>query len=280
MALEIRIERITPIYPSKVFIQWSLINPTESGSYTFTIHRSGSTGGDWEVLLAGGQNIYNYIDDLTDQPLHPDDGKVNLLSLQRQIYYRVTVVPPSGCVNQATSEPHALRPELKEAWLQGLRRRLKYDEEILWKTHNGVWLIILKRRKWGTRCTTCYDPVTKAILEEHCPECWGTGFVNGYWDPVTTIGRIYPPSNIDVQTTPRSTKESSNHLITLTDIPYLEDQDLIIERDANKRFMVRRQTQTELKRRTVHQQVTASYIEHGAVEYEIPVDFRASPPII
>ena len=280
MALGIRIERVTPIYPSKVFLQWSLIDPTESGSYTFTIHRSGSTGGDWEVLLAGGQNIYNYIDDLTEQPLHPDDGKVNLLSLQRQIYYRVTVVPPSGCTNQATAEPHALRPELTQPWLQGLRRRLKHDEVILWKTHNGVPLIILKRRKWGTRCTNCYDPTTKALLEEHCTQCWGTGFVDGYWDPVTTYGRIYPPSNIDVQTTPRSRKEASQHLITLTDVPYLEDQDLIIERDANKRFVVRRQTQTELKRRTVHQQVTASYIEHGAVEYEIPVDFRAAPPII
>ena len=179
MTLGIRIERLTPIYPTKVFLQWSLIDPSETGSYTFTVERSGSTEGPWEVLLAGGQNIYNYIDDLSDQPDQPDDGKVNLLSLQRQIYYRVTVVPPSGCANQCISDAHGIRPELVQPWLQGLRRRLKYDEEILWKTHNGVYLIILKRRKWGTRCTTCYDPVTKALLEEHCTECYGTGFVDG-----------------------------------------------------------------------------------------------------
>jgi hypothetical protein len=280
MGLGIRITQLTPVYPTKVFLQWDLDNPTESGSYTFAIQRSGSSEGPWETLRAGAPNIFNYVDDLTNQPQYGDDEKVHLYSLQKQIYYRVTVVPPSGCVNQATSDPHCIRPELVEPWLAGLRRRLRYDEDILFRKFNGVPLVILKRRRWGDRCTECYDAVTQSILKEHCTECYGTGFKLGYWSPVTTWGRIYPPHNIDPQTTPRDKRESSQQLITLLDIPLLEDNDLIIERDANQRFCIRRQTQTELKRRSVHQQVTGSLIERGAVEYEIPVDFRAAPPII
>lgn len=261
-------------------MQWDLINPTESGSYTFTIERCGSVQGPWEVLHAGLQNSYNYIDDMRTQPTHPEDGKPHLFSLQKQFYYRVTVIPPSGCVNGAQTAPHGIHKTDLPPIQAGLRRRLRYDEAILFQRFNGVKLILLKRRLWGERCTECYDATTRAVTKEHCMTCYGTSFKTGYWNPVTTFGRIYPPDNIDVQTTERDKREASQHLITLLDVPRLQDGDLIIELDTNYRHIVRNQKQTELQRKSVHQQVTTSLIQHGAIEYLIPVDTRTAPPLL
>lgn len=280
MALGIKITKITPLFPKRIFIQWDLIDPTESGSYTFNIERSGSTEGPWEALLTGTQNSYNYIDDLTTQDNQPDDGKVNLLSLQRQIFYRIKAIPPSGCTNSALSIPRGLDEIDLDPVAAGLRRRLRYDEDILFKRHNGVRLVLLKRRRWGTRCSSCYDPVTRATTREHCPICYGTSFIDGYWEPVVIWGRVNTPKNVDVETTSQGQHESATQVVTLLDVPLLEDKDLIIETNTNQRHIVRRRRQTELRRQTVHQQVTTSLLARNAVEYTIPVDLRAIPPLL
>jgi len=279
MSLGIRITKVTPLFPKRVFIQWDLLDPSESGSYTFTVARSGSSDGPWETLIAGTQNSFNYIDDMENQPHLPTDGKAHLYSLQREIYYRITVVPPSGCANQAVSDPHGLETELDPV-ARGVRRRLRYDETILFKRHNGVRLIVLKRRFWGERCTECYDPTTRATTKEYCETCYGTSFKQGYWNPVVVWGRVNTPKNVQAQTTERNKKEAAPHVITLLDVPVLQDKDLIIESATNLRHEVRNQRQTELRRRTVHQQVTTSLLAHDAIEYRIPVDLRATPPLL
>jgi hypothetical protein len=281
VALGIRITKVTPLYPRRIFLQWDLIDPTESGSYTFSIKRSGSINGPWEVLVAGEQNNYNYIDDFLDQPHLPDDGKAHAHSLARNIYYVVTVIPPSGCANSAISDPHGFEPAL-DPIPTGLRRRLQYDETVLFKRHNGVRLVLLKRRWWGHRCPDCYDPVTQATTKEQCLTCYGTSFIGGYWSPVVVWGRVNTPKKVEAEFigSPRNMKEASPHVITLLDVPLLQDKDLLIETSTNNRYTVRRQTQTELRRHSVHQQVTASLMEHGSVEYRIPVDLRATPPLL
>jgi hypothetical protein len=279
MALGIRLTKITPLYPTRVFLQWDLTSPTEDGSYTFTVERSGSSEGPWAVLIAGLQNTYNYIDDLTDQPTLPDDGKANLFSLQRQIHYRVTVIPPSGCANQAravASSPEKNLPPVQA----GLRRRLQYDEQILFRRFNGVKLAILKRKRWGTRCTTCYDETTHTVINSHCDECYSTGFKDGFWDPVIVYGRVHPPTNVQAQTTQRDKQEAAQQRVTMLEVPIVEDRDLIVELDTNERHQVRGQVQTEIRRKVVHQQATVSTIERGSVEYTVPVDLRATPPIL
>lgn len=278
MPLGCIITKVTPLYPQRIFIQWDLLNPTESGSYTFRIERSGSTEGPWTALQAGMQNTYNYIDDFT-KPVLDNNAVAHPFSLQRQFYYRVTAVPPSGCVNSAISDPHGIEPELPPIQ-RGLRRKLRYEETRLWKAFSGVRLALVKRRHWGERCTECWDETTNTNTKEHCETCYGTTFVGGYWDPVVVYGRIHPPHNVTAQTTQKDKNEQSQHLITVLDVPLLQDDDLIVEIDTNQRHVVRRKTQTELKRRSVHQQLTTSLIERGGIEYYLPVDLRATPPLL
>jgi len=278
MALGCVITQVTPLFPRRIFIQWDLLNPTESGSYTFRVERSGSTEGPWTALQAGMQNTFNFIDDFT-QPVLEDNAVAHPFSLQRQFYYRVLAVPPSGCAAQALSDPHGVEPELPPIQ-RGLRRKLRYEESRIWKAYSGVRLALLKRRRWGVRCPDCWDAMTNSCTIEHCETCYGTSFTGGYWNPVIVYGRIHPPNNVTAQTTQRDKNESTQHLITVLDVPLLQDDDMIVETDTNQRHIVRRKTQTELKRRSVHQQLTTSLIERGGIEYCLPVDLRATPPLL
>jgi hypothetical protein len=281
VALGIRIAQLVPLFPHKVYLQWDLLNPTEHGTYLFKVERSGSSGGPWEILTASLQNGYNYLDNLKQQPTLPVDGKAHLYSLQREIYYRVTVIPPSGCANGAQTEPHGLyRTESTLMPHQrGLRRRLLYDERIVLSRMNGVRVVLLKKRRWGDRCSVCYDKLTRAVTREACPTCYGTSFTGGYWNPVLTWGRVYPPQAVTAATATPGKVESTKHNIQLLDVPLLQDDDLLVEVDTNNRFSIERQTQTEIVRKPVHQLVTASLLARGAVEYTIPVDPRTIPPL-
>jgi hypothetical protein len=279
MALGIHITKITPLYPRKVFFQWDLDNPTENGTYNFRIERSGAPNGPWTLIEPNLANTFNYVDDFTKPAEQADDGRLNLLSLQRQIYYRVTATPPSGCDNEATSVPHALHNELPLIQA-GLRRKLQYESTIMWRRWNGTKLALLKRRNWGERCKECYDPTTRSALKEFCDTCYGTTFVGGYWDPIVVYGRVHPPHNVTAQTTQRDKQESSNHHVTILDFPIMEDDDIVVELDTNQRHIVRRQSQTELKRHPVHQQLTTSLLARSCVEYQIPVDTTVTPPLL
>lgn len=279
MALGIEISQITPLFPNKIFLQWNLIDPTESGTYTFRVERSGSTNGPWEIIGNGLQNNYNYIDDLLEQPSLTDSGKLNLHALQRAVYYQVTVIPPSGCVNGATSSPRTIGDINVSPVAAGLRRRLRHDEEILFKRLNGTRLIILKQRFWGTRCPDCYDAITRASTQEHCATCYGTSFVGGYWNPIMTWGRINTPLNTQEQITSRNEHETAPQVITLLDVPLLQDKDIIVEVETNNRHVVRRQVQTELRRKSVHQQINTSLLARDSVVYEIPADPRTTPAL-
>jgi hypothetical protein len=280
MSLSVRITKVTPLYPKSVFLQWDLIDPTESGTYNFLLERSGSVEGPWTVIEPNLPNTFNYVDDFTKPDDQKDDGRINLLSLQRQIYYRVTATPPSGCDNDATSDPHGLENELSPIQA-GLRRKLRYEEGILWRRINGTKLALLKRKHWGERCTDdCYDTLTRTVVKEHCPVCFGTGFVGGYWNPVVVYGRIHPPDNIVAQTTQRDKQESSNHHISVPDIPLMQDNDIVVELVTNTRHIIRRKSQTEIARHHVHQQLTTSVLAHSSVEYEILVDATTTPPLL
>jgi len=274
MSLSVEITNVVPLFPTRVFLQWNILIP-EDGTHTVKVERSGSSGGAWTVLTSESDLFY-YIDDLGAQT-GGDLTKAALFSLQRQVYYRVTVTAPSGA--SAVSAVHGLVPDLPPVQA-GLRRRLQYDQQILWRRLNGMKLAILKRKQWGARCTVCFDPTTRSVTQEHCSTCFGTSFTGGYHTPVITWGRIVTPQNVNTQTTERDVKETATKRIHLIDVPRLQDSDLIVEIDTNERYIVRLQEQTEIRRKPVHQELTVSTVDHHSIEFRVLADLSFTLPLL
>jgi hypothetical protein len=275
MALSIEITRLLPLFPRGVFLQWDLINPTEVGSYSFNVYRSGSPEGPWESLSLGGIDIYNYSDVLPSTSTQAT-ADVNQLSLVRGIFYRVVAVPPSGTDNQV-EVVSAVEPRL-DGPQRLLKKKILRDESLTFKKLNGVEIAVVKRMHWGPRCAKCWDKTTKTVTRGNCTACYGTGFSPGYFTPVLTLGRrgTLPTAK---QISPQGISDYRPTQVTILDAPKVEPDDLLVFLKDNRRFIVKSAIQTELKTVGVHQKFEVSELARSCIEYRLVVDPTRIPPL-
>lgn len=311
--MKVYISRVSPIFPSSVFLGWDLIPDNGvSGNYTFTVGRSGSPNGPWTTISQPLTNVVNFIDRM-DQNLDngPDrNEEINLLSLAREIYYNVTCTSPNGVVTTSpavnldglspvtyqeqeftlgtlpnengqreVSDPR-MRAEIFPRWqkrLRLLRRKILRDEYIAMREAVGITLIILKRRHFGIRCDLCYDPLTRASTQTKCPECFGTSWKQGYFSGIETYGQVRPEP-VQTSASPQGQGDSKVSQFTILAFPKLEQDDLIVELYTDRRWQVQQVVPTELRRILVHQRVVASELGRQSIEYYVPATVPALSP--
>jgi len=294
------ITSVTPWFPKRVQLQWDLDEVTESGTFQFDVERSGSSEGPWTKIAENLADVYLYNDTL-------DQENANVLSLARDIYYRIRVVPPSGVLNaiysvvtnldgQAATETIGPRPVMgfqvldpaqfevdpltgqsvrphnrQPGRLRLLRRKILRDEYIRLRKLAGMEFWLLKRRHFGVRCTNCYDPATQEVTRSRCLVCYGTSWTGGYFSPVAILGGTQHASQIQSDISSQTKDDIHIRRIELLDFPRVDEGDLLVEKARNRRFLVKQRYYTSLKSVTVHQTVTTSELERQAIEFEIAV---------
>lgn len=276
----VEITRTTPVYRSPeetgVFVQWVVHSPPVAGIDSFRLERAGSPKGPFETVIENIED-YHFFDDLRHVPV-PDAGtreNLNFLSLQRNVYYRITATEPSGTTY--TSDPELIGDRLDRRNML-LRRKLHRDMWVGLKKFNGVPIVVLKRRHWGKRCTECFDPVTKSVTKPKCESCYGTSYEGGYWAPVQTYGR-FTVTNVQTTLTSHGKADLSQLRCYMLDHPVLEPDDVVIHLRMNKRYIVKHRTQTELRTVPVHQVLVVNELPRDSVEYRITVNYDHVPAI-
>lgn len=275
----VSITRTTALYPTRVFIQWD-VSSDESGTFFVDVFRSGGPAGPWESIATGLREAYNFVDEAFSLPPAPpsnENGRepVNLFSLSREIFYKVTVTPPSGWAAAFSSQPVPVEPGLDKR-TRLLKRKLLRDLSVGFRRLNGVPLSLLKRRRWGARCPVCWDQVLREATQEHCLTCYGTGFEGGYWSTVRVRGRR-EAATVQTQLSAHGESDVKYADYILLDYPRLEYKDVVVDLRSGDRYEVQRMTPTELKGVTVHQKLTVSLLGRNAVEYEVPVGLIDNP---
>lgn len=297
--MKVVITRIVPWHPTQVRLQWDLEDVTESGTFNFNVERSGSPLGPWTVVNAAPlPDTYLFDDPLVDE-------EANTISLVRDIYYRVHVVPPSGALNQFwspvvnldglveyeiyPSEPgNPERPAPKDQFEavpetglterqtdSDVRRRLikrkaVRDLYLQLKHLSGTEFVLLKRRHFGTRCATCYDELVRLVAKSNCPLCYGTSWVGGFYTGVPILGKILT-SPVQTQLTPQTVDDVALVRIQTLDFPRIDEGDILVELVHNRRFLVRQRYNTSLKTIIVHQTLSVSELSRVAAEFSVPV---------
>lgn len=275
----VTITRTTALYPSSVFVQWD-VSSDESGTFLVDLFRAGGPDGPWEPVATGLRDAYNALDvEFGAPPALPSNRNgrepLNLFSLSRELFYQVTVTPPSGPTAAFSSAPTPVEPGL-DTRTRLLKRKLIRDMAVAFKRLNGVPLVVLKRKRWGERCPVCWDPVLREASMEHCPTCFGTGFRDGYWSPTRTRGRREAAA-VQTQLTAHGESDVKYADFLILDFPRLEYKDLVIELRSDSRYEVQRVTPTELKGIAVHQKLTTSLLGRNSVEYDVPVSLIDQP---
>jgi hypothetical protein len=275
--MRVEITRTTPIYNNPattgVFVQWKVEQPPANTAIVFAIERAGSPEGPFEAI-ASNINTFHYFDGGRHIPV-PTDGtreNLNFLSLQRNIYYRITAT--AGTETVQSVEPVGDQLPRRQFLL---RRKMHRDIRVGFK-FSSVPLIVLKRRHWGLRCRECFDLLTKKVTKSRCETCYSTGFEGGFFDPVKIEGRLSVYA-VQEQMTQQDIVENEQKQLTVLDYPLLEIEDVVAELRMNKRYVVKHVSRTELRTVPVHQRAVLSELSRDAIEYRLFIN-EAHIPVI
>jgi len=260
MAAKITITRVLPVYPHEVFIQWTMENP-DNTPYTFKIFRSGSPTGPFEQVSEEEVRDNNFF--YMDQP-------VPQLNLTNRAWYIVQAIPETGPDNAAASAPQTVFHQ-EDKWRGRIGRKARRDLDIQLRKLNGVKLVALKRKRFGTRCSVCYNPRTKDVVLSSCGKCYGTSFDGGYHDPVTIWAKL-DPAVVSQRADNTGLTDSAMFSATMLDYPLMEPEDVLVEMRTNRRFIVRQKIPTESSRITVHQDLQISELSRADAAYAVELD--------
>ncbi len=255
MAYDITIERVAPYGRQSTVVQWSPgENIRSAGSLNFSVYMSGNPGGPWELLAE------NLVDTLVYE-----DVEHKTYSGLKDRYYKVTA-------NDGTfeSKPHPIVGHInKQKYL--ISRKIFNDELIMLSKGNGIRMAVIKRKHWGERCS-CVDPATKVVVKPNCEICQGTKIIQGYFKPMYVWGHVQPSSLGTDVTPPTSVPEIETTQAMLLSFPIVFKDDILVEMDTNKRWLVVSSKNTELVRNPVHQDIVMSRLPVDDAAYNLEVE--------
>lgn len=273
--MKLRFTKFSAIFPYGYFVQWTIddLDAAESGDFQFTLYRSGGPEGPWEKLFEG-QDQYSYLDKFTATQSTLDELQPNSMRMFDEIHYRVDCLLPSKTTLTVRDNTSAWDPDRK---MQQYLRKTQRDFRLSLK-FNGTRVVVLKKRRWGPRCLKCFDRRTKEVVRPNCRECYGTGFLQGYWTPFLTYARSNVTSNTTT-ITPMQKSDANDCTFWLPDYPQLERDDIIIRLTDQRRFRLDQQVETQIQLNTVHQEVGSQQIPLDNIVYRLLVTPDAVSPL-
>ena len=223
------------------------------------------SGGEWTRL--------NPNDPVRDSCVYVDDswGRCNY---DNDIYYRVIL---SDGVQEYASAPEPIMGVWnRHDWL--IARDIVRREYLRLRKFVGVAGWLLKRRNYGVKCPRCLDYDTQQPSATNCALCFGTGFERGYFNGI--------PLWVDFSVVEKA-KDVAMPLGTVDNVirpgrcvayPMVDEYDLWVDGDKNKRYLVRKlKTVAEVRAQPLVYVGEWHEIPGGRVEYDVPID--QPPPV-
>jgi hypothetical protein len=260
--MKITITRTTPTFAGPtagVFVQWTVEAAPTDTALVFTLYRSGSPAGPFDVVM---DNITDVHYEDQHVPSYSYEQTRSLTAIQREMYYRVEA---AGVI----SEPVPVGDGLPKRY-RLMRRKIQRDITKSLRVGDGIPFTVLPRKHWGIRCTTCFDRLTKSVTNSKCKVCYGTGFIDGYEGGYNLLARK-GTTNVQSSVAPQGKVEINQIQLVMLDYPRISVDDVLVETWQDRRYVAKHVTRTELRGVPVHQQLVMSELARDSVEYFIPV---------
>lgn len=205
-------------------LSWTIASTTETiTDYTVDVYRSESPIEDitqYEHVASGiSANVYSYID--TD---------VYRL-LDRPWFYKLKITNTNTLdISFQPSSPAFLKDETPDRIFREIVRR----KGIVLNNsrYSGRDFRIFKKRSWGVHCPLCWDLVLSRSTDSKCLVCFGTGWLNGYYDAVLVRGMKNTAPKIN-QINMFGEWKPSDSLLYMLGNPPLKPRDIVADDDNN-----------------------------------------------
>lgn len=240
---------------SRLVIDW-VIKPTNQDlqDYTFSVFRSQSQdAAEFVKVIDGLKDKFSFHDPIVGQK-----------NKWRQWFYRVRVtedatdlfVESDIASNDAEPDRIALAIIAKQSNLL--------------EKFTGVPSFILKERTFGQRCGLCFDTRKMRRKTDNCGQCFNTGFVGGFFDPIPMFANLNPSSKT-IQFAHFGEIHPDQVAAWISNFPEVKPRDILVEEDDGKRWRIIKVEPTRKRRSVVHQTLLLTQINRSDIEWTIPV---------
>lgn len=210
-------------------IWWQMhedFNDPRPHTFQLQFGRTGlSTAVDWVNVGLPVADAYYAVDDVMR------DGGMVITA-----HYRLVLTTPAGQYASSPVNPVGFLPE--RDWT--LAREIIRKEQLRFK-NVGIEGTILKRLRYGTKCTKCRDKLTDESANGSCLECNGTGFKIGYHAPSPIHCFDLSPQEFDEQqdAAARGTvRENAIVTARVLAFPALQRYDVWINNFSDERWII------------------------------------------
>jgi hypothetical protein len=167
-----------------------------------------------------------------------DDPNQHIFGKNTRLFYKVTVITADGFEAESRVKQAVCNLNGRDRALLGEMIR----KEQVRMSYAGECGYLYKRRYFGETCTQCTDYDTGEVTDSKCLECFGTGFVGGYFPPVhydliesnASGGHTRRKQTMDN----RGPTENQVHLHRGLNCPWLDTGDVWLDPDSDQRFIV------------------------------------------
>ena len=246
--------------PSYILIRWQ-VKPTADAlsDYSFRIYKSGAPSknvAEYEILVPdiGLDTTQEYLD-------HTVEGMTNKFTNH---YYMLQIVRDA---DQVTREfgPYHIQTRPDKFAREIIRRR-----DLVLKHHSGQPFKSFIRKTHGQFCEECFDPVLMRIKKANCEECFGVGFVDGYYPPITFNAQLNeaPKRN---QIAVFGSWQDQDGILVMGEYPIMTPRDFIVD-VLGRRWKIVTMRPTNKSMFVINQNLQIRQIERGNIIYKVGID--------
>lgn len=237
-----------------LLIRWQL-EPTayKLEDADFEIFRSMSTAGPWDLIGTAETGMFHFYDLEIEGP-----------HSFRNYYYIVRLADKTGRgfrdsgVENLSHDPDNLALEL-------VRKKNVYLT-----VRGGIRGAVLVRKRWGAKCSRCWNDERQLPTDADCPICYGTGYAGGYCKPVPVPAGIIGPDSKEYAETV-GTIEISQSAFEISNQPLLQPDDVFVDVTLNCRYFVKKVTGFTRRGYIVSQILTCTRLDDNAAVYQIDI---------
>lgn len=232
----------------------------------------GRTGTDvWEPI-----NTYPIIDGcIALDPFPRQFAALPDYSYRLRLLQPENIDPATGHCTYCIGEPTPSgRVWAKDDWLQARRITRKHYLLQLRRTNKSDRGVLLKRRRWGEKCTRCLDWDVRQPKDPRCLVCWGTGFTGGYFSAMEFLITWGAPWNKAFKPDPQVNVRydiaregwSVGH-------PMLETDDVYVRLGSGERYILKEiETKAEIGGFPIMHGIKAMLAPATDIVYSVPLD--------
>lgn len=247
--------KVFRLAPDTAEIRWALQPhawPDFAEDLKFVLFRSQSPEGPWQEIAIINYGTFVFY-----------DNDVMAAGTARAYYYIVRIASASS-VGYRDSLATRIEHDADHIAIELVRKKM-----LFMRVKGGVEMVVYLKKRNGPKCSRCYSAERNGSTDDDCPDCYGTGYAGGFWNPVTILGLYNPPESIIIDAGLKYV--AGQTYFELANWPTLSPDDLIIDRRMNVRYSIDSLKHTSHRGHPISQVMQVTQCDESAAIYTLPL---------